>query len=511
MAAVSTRRLVVWVVFLGLFAMAARFSVDSDTWWHLRAGEWIVQNGAVLQVDPFSYTRYGENWQYPGWLVQSAMYLIYSIFGPGGLNIWTASMVALAFALLWPALSGGPFLRAFTVVLAAAVSGIYWAARPYMVTFVFAAAFLMLLEDYRWRDGSYNPRRLLLLPLLMAVWVNSHGGFAVGFIIFGVYLVDTIYRIVIRRYFPNLLLSQPRLDGSLPLSALTSHKFGLTRKEIWLFAAALLTLAAVLLNPSGPVMLLYPFKTVGIEALQGYIEEWQSPNFHSISVQPFAWLMLLTYGVVGAARMRLALTDFLLFAGFAYMGLLAGRNIALFALAAPLVLTRHADFLLRALSQVSGFRFGIPMGRTSRYKSLLNLTLLALLILVAGAKAAAVYPQAANQVYFEESMPVGAVQYLKQEVPPGRLFNTYNWGGYLVWTLPEYPVFIDGRTDLYNDEIINQWLKVMRAESGWEEILDEWGVRLVLIEPSMPAATALPQAGWTWLYQDDISVLLGKQ
>jgi len=84
----------------------------------------------------------------------------------------------------------------------------------------------------------------------------------------------------------------------------------------------------------------------------------------------------------------------------------------------------------------------------------------------------------------------------QKTAPPGRLFNSYNWGGYLLWELPEYPVFIDGRTDLYNDELINEWLQVMRGEPGWQEALDRWQVRLVLLEPGAPVVEQLaPNVG----------------
>ncbi len=109
-----------------------------------------------------------------------------------------------------------------------------------------------------------------------------------------------------------------------------------------------------------------------------------------------------------------------------------------------------------------------------------------MIIIAVAVKVGLVYPQAANEEYFEASLPVRSVEYLQKRSPPGRLFNHYNWGGYLVWALPDYPVFIDGRTDLYNDEIIEMWLQVVRAEAGWDEILDEWEVNLVLIEPGMP-------------------------
>ena len=107
-------------------------------------------------------------------------------------------------------------------------------------------------------------------------------------------------------------------------------------------------------------------------------------------------------------------------------------------------------------------------------------------------------------------MPVGAVEYIRQAMLPGRLFNSYNWGGYLLWELPEYPVFIDGRTDLYNDEIINQWLQVVRGESGWLEALDRWEVRLVLLEPRMPVVSLLPGQGWWLLYADGTAVVYGR-
>jgi hypothetical protein len=132
----TTRRLVTWIAFLAVFTMAARISMDTDTWWHLRAGQWIMEHGLVPQADPFSYTRLGAVWQYPGWLVEVPMLWLYRLLGPGGLNLWTAAMVTLAFAFLWRALSGGPFLKAFVVVLAATASGVYWAARPYLVTFL---------------------------------------------------------------------------------------------------------------------------------------------------------------------------------------------------------------------------------------------------------------------------------------------------------------------------------------------------------------------------------------
>lgn len=149
----TTKRLVIWITFLAVFAMAARISVDTDTWWHLRSGQWIVENQRLPYTDPFSYTRAGQSWEYPGWLVQIPMYVVFRIAGPGGLNLLTALLVTLAYFFIWRTLNGGVFLKAIAVVMAAAASGVYWAARPYMLTFVLSAIFIWILENERQKNA----------------------------------------------------------------------------------------------------------------------------------------------------------------------------------------------------------------------------------------------------------------------------------------------------------------------------------------------------------------------
>ena len=488
----NTGKLVSCIGMLAIFSMAARLSVDTDTWWHLRAGEWIVNHAAILNTDQFSYTRFGEPWRYPGWLVEAPMYLIYRYLGPGGLNMWTALMVTLAFYFVGKTLKGNPFLRAFVLILAATVSGVYWAARPYLVTFALTAITLWIFERYRDSapepGGSFRRSGLGWLAVIMVIWVNSHGGFIIGFIVWGVYwLADSATHIK---------------------RAITNHR-PIFSRDLWkspLTLAGMVMVGAAFINPSGPAVLLYPLKTVGIGVLQEYIQEWQSPDFHSLSVQPFIWLILLTLAAVGISRRRIAFIDFALVALFAYLGLMAGRNIALFALAAPMVVTRHLTPVLSSLGRRMGIRM-TPARPAKGWQRLLNGAILGVILLAALAKATLVYPRAANEQAFEKSLPVQAVEYLKIVKPPGRMFNSYNWGGYLIWALREYPVFADGRTDLYDDEILEQWLQVARAEAGWLAILDRWDIQLFVIEPGLPVADILADYGWIEIYRDDLAVI----
>ena len=494
----TINRLVTWITFLAVFAMAARVSMDTDTWWHLRAGEWIIENQSVPQTDPFSHTRAGADWQYPGWLVEVPMAYIYDLAGPGGLNIFTAAMVTLAFLFLWMALSGGVFLRAFVIVIAATASGVYWAARPYLMSFLLSAVFLWILESHRWHPSSNSKKRLWLLPLLMILWANSHGGFAVGFLLFGVYWAAE----ALGWWLTGGLRDWIKSLFKTPLMALRQPQLQLT----WV---GILMLFAVCINPSGAVMLLYPFKTVSIGALKDYIQEWQSPDFHQRATQPFIWLVITAFAVIGTSRRRIALTDFLLFSGFFSMSLVAGRNIALFALVAPLVITRHAAALMQALSRKMGFRLNRSTAPTSMQKKL-NWLILLLIAFTMIIKVISVYPREMNEAVFRENLPFEAVAYLQERQPPGNLFNSYDWGGYIIYALPEYPVFIDGRTDLYSDGLIEEWLQVVRAEGGWQEVLDKYDVSLVLLEPTMPVVVELAQNGWEELYRDEKSVVYGR-
>lgn len=492
-----TRRLVLVITFASIFAMAARVSVDTDSWWHLRTGAWILEHGRVPQTDPFSYTRFGEEWRIPGWLVQVPMAWMYGAGGPGLLNLWVAAMVTLAFALVYRAMDGGQFTKAFLLVLGAASAGVYWAARPYMVTFVLAAAYLWILED--WRRGRSD--RLWWLPVLMVVWANSHGGFAVGFIIWGVYLVGRIGEAANQQI--GVSADRQIIESSLTDSLI--RRFANSPIGRLALIGALMA-AAVAVNPAGPEMLLYPFKTVGIEALQDSIQEWQSPNFHERQVWPFAAQIFLLFGAAGISRKRLITEHFLLVAGLGFLGLVAGRNISIFALAATVVLAR----LLEPATRDLGERLGVHLDLDRQPRGprrFLNWSLAFLVVAAAGLKLISVYPAAVNQEAFAEFLPVAAVEQIRETRPPGRLFNAYNWGAYLLWALPEYPVFVDGRTDLYDDEIISQWFLVVRTEPGWEAVLDEWDVRLVLVERYLPLGDALAQAGWERVFEDDLAAV----
>lgn len=489
----SLRPLIIAFTFLSIFSMASRVSIDTDTWWHLRTGQSILETRQVPRVDSYSHTQYGEPWIYPSaaWLSEAGLFWLFDRFGAGALNLGVATFVTATFAVVYFSLSGGPFLRAFILILAAAASSVFWAARPFMVSFLFAAIYLFVLEGFRWRQKQ----RLYLLPLIMLFWVNSHPGFAIGFLLFFVYMVDRL---------ATQLNENFRNGERANLVGILSGGPG------YLLRAGLFTLITASINPAGPAILRYPFDTLSIGILRDFIQEWQSPNFHNVDMLPFLLLLVISMAVLGASKRKIALSDLLLLTGFAAMSLLAARNVAMFALVAPIVLTRHLSPLFSEWAQ----KFNIRLRTSSvpnRGQSLLNGALFLLMVGASLFRVALILPAQENEKIYAGEVPVAAVEYLKEERPAGNILNSYNWGGYLVWALPEYPVFVDGRTDLYDDEVLMEWLEIVNAENGWQDKLAQRNVSLILLEPDWPLVSQLDEAGWQLHYQNEQAVIYQRE
>lgn len=481
-------RVIMLLVVLGILGMSTHFAIDTDTWWHLKAGEWMVENGQIIQEDPFSYTRGGTPWQYPGVWLQVGMYLLYDWFGPGALNIWTSVMIAAIFYVVWRMTTGNVLLRAVVVLLAAVASAIYWNARPYLVSFLLFAIMYYLLDRYYRREKG----RLWLLPVLMVAWVNSHGSFLAGFILVGPFLVDALIKWwVVRKSEDQAKVNQNR-EKALHISLV----FGLM-------------LVASIITPHGWRLWTLPFTTFSRQAEQLLITEWQSPDFHDSSMLPFAALLFLSMAVMGGARKRLRFYEILILAGFGYLGLVSMRNFLFFSIIAPPILTRYGGKVFSDLGDDLGISLSLDFdSEPSKMAGRINRLLVAVIGIVVLIYMASFLPPEANQENFSERYPVSAVDYLKETMPEGRIFNSYNYGGYLIWALEEYPVYVDGRADLYGDEIILPFYEILTGSQDWQQEFDRWDIKIVLVEPEIDLVGNLEGAGWARVFEDDLSVVL---
>jgi hypothetical protein len=491
----STWQLMVAILFLAIFAMAVRPPTDTDTWWHLKSGQLMWETGHLLRVDPFSHTVAGEPILYPPFF-QILLWLLYRSFGLAGLSVMVASMVLISFALVYSQCEGRPYVAAFATLLAATASSVIWAARPQMVSLLLTATVTFLLHRFK---TSGKGRWLWPIPLLVVVWVNLHGGFVIAFLLMGAHLAGE---------WLNRLTTDSTTTYPLPLRPL--------------IVAMLVSVPAVLLNPNTIKMIPYAFQTVAIGPLQDFIQEWAAPDFHNVQFHPFIWLLLLTMVAMGLSRARADWTDLLLLSLFGYMSFLAARNVALFAVVTPPVLTRHAvstlDDLATAnprLSWLAALTHTLRPHRSRRSLALLNAVLLVLILAGAATKVGIDLVRLRAPEVWGKGLPVQAAAFLRQHELPGKMFNTYNWGGYLIWSLyPEKPVFVDGRTDLYafNSQVLEDYAHVHWIRPGWSQILDRYGIGYVITERTGLLDMMLGETGvWEVLYQDDVAVIYARE
>jgi hypothetical protein len=488
------------VLFILVFAMAARTPLDSDMWWHLRAGKQTWQTGRPVLVDTFSYTRYGETWINHSWLSQVGMYLVFKARGYLGLGVLVAVLAALSMGLVYAQMEGPPLLRGFVIVLATAVAAVVWSPRPQMASLILFGLVGYLLYLYKWRQANH----LWALPPIFMLWSNLHGGYILGLLL--------ILAMIAGEMLNHILGSEGQ--QVVPWKSI-GHLL------IWGLASWLV----VAINPNGLAMWAIPFRTIQVGVLQDYISEWASPDFHQFVQQPFLWLLFATLAAVGLSRQRLDGKDLVAVVGFGYLALLARRNFGPFAMVAAPVLSRHLSALLEswvARVRPSWFqaKSRLPfLNKLPQSKPLspgvtkaLNALIIGLLALVAVVKVYLVTNPALVDYFERQTFPVEAAQWVKRNQPPGDLFNAYNWGGYLLWNLPGYPVFVDGRTDLYNDELLGEYLEISAGESGAQNLLGAHSVNLVLVEVDSGLSRKLEASqDWRRTFRSDLATVFVRK
>lgn len=475
------------ICLLLVFIMAARTPLDSDLWWHLKAGEYTIQTASPLMKDLFSYTRAGETWINHSWLGQVILYWCFHNAGYWGLGFCVALVATLSMAVLFKVMGGSAFFKSVFVVLAAIVSSFIWSPRPQIFSQLMFAILLAWLVKGQKASLFQN---VLMVIFLFAFWSNLHGGYSLGIILLSLNLIGGVVQTIWR-------------EDDQKNEILTHIK----RYGIYLISA----LAGSLLNPNGLNTLIIPFRTVGVEALQNLIDEWASPDFHHLAMQPF--LILMFVGIISLAVSRKNASGFEIvgFIGFTYLALIAKRNFAPFAVFSTFMIGNHLPEVMDKIS--ARFRmnkfFGSQKRLPGHISKPVNLMLVALLGVTALLKCFYVTHPVVVSAYEAQFYPKHAVAYLKSSgIPKGNLFNSYGWGGYLIWNLPAVKVFADGRTDLYGDEILMEWLYLIHAQDEWKKILEKWNIDWLLVEPNQPIVKYLIQAEWEVIYRDEVSIIL---
>jgi hypothetical protein len=489
----ETRRVFVAILAMGVFTMAARSATDPDVWWHLRTGQLMAQTHAVFHADPYSFTRFGQPWVDHEWLSQVLIFSLYRLAGWGGLIAAFGAIVAAAFLIAFGRAPGRPYVAGVIMLLGVFAAAPSLGIRPQMFTFLLASLLLLILER-----SCERPRLLWWTPPLMVLWVNLHAGYALGIALMALFLVG------------DALDAACGFDGR-DATALNSNARPAPLARFQALALAIVVSVGVApLNPYGAAMYTYPLETLRSRAMQSYIGEWLSPDFHQHRYLPALAMILATVALPALSPRRLRPREILLLSVTTFASLRSVRHIPIYTLIAIPVLSA----MLQAWFEERGVTRRLESNPTpmTAAKTLINAVLLAAFLVFLLARVSYVTHRQAEAEAKE--FPAAAVSFIWARRPPAPMFNHYNWGGYFIWRLyPEYQVYIDGRADLYGDAFMDDLAATyyLRGDS-WRGQLEKWGIRTVALPPDAPLVTALRVLpDWETVYSDRQAVVLTKK
>jgi hypothetical protein len=436
---------------------------DPDMFWQIKMGQWIIDHGALPHADMFSFTKAGAPWISSSWLAQVMFATAYAVGGWSALVVLTALVIAITFALLVHAL--GRHLSAvhasLVAMVALALAAQHMVARPHVLALPIMVAWIAALIGASERRAAPS---FWLLPL-MVLWANLHGGFILGLALIAPIVFDALW---------NADATQrPRL-------AVRWIAFGL---------AALL---AACVTPYGWGSLLAAKGIIDLGPLLPLISEWAPPNFAQFSV--LEAVILLAIGAALWRGVTLPLPRIVLALGFLHMALGHVRNIEVFALLTPLVLAAP-------LARQFGLVANRPAEGLRRNWSAVALAIPLVAAMAWGAVSSLQFRPSPN------TMPVAAVAALKAH-QASRVFNDYDFGGYLIWA--GVAPFVDGRTELYGGQMGAEIFAAqsLRRPDLLLSLLDRYRIDATLLVPASPAALLMDHLdGWRRVYADDIAVV----
>jgi hypothetical protein len=469
---------------------------DGDAWWHIHAGEEILATGRVPTTNTWTIAGEGFRWVSQDWLSNTIMAGLHGAgpWGVGLLSLFFAGIVVGAFALLWRAVRQrahhvGWLARMLWLTAGLIVAGPIMGIRVQTVDLLLTAATVVALWAF---VGRPSIARGAALPLIAVLWVNLHAGWVMLFLLGGAVVAGEALDSWRGRDFEPPPL-RPRhlllLTGALVLAAL-----------------------ALVVNPNGVAIWAYPFATASIQAHRDFLVEWSPPN--PLSFEGQATLAFLAVVVLPCIILRwraMRTSDLLWLVGLSLLALSAVR----FALVlGPVGATLAAIQLSPAISRSAvGARLGPLVGRLSRSPTgpvagIANLALMAI-VLAGGVGIAIARAAPATQASaIASSVPMRAADEIARSRPRARIFNSYSWGGYLALALPDARVYIDGRSDLYGNEVIQRYASALTLSSDPGSLLEEAGIDTVLVKPSAEINRWLADhAAWSTTYADAISVL----
>jgi len=444
--------------------------VDPDIWWHLRNAQYLLTNLHFPNLDSYSFTAAGSPWLNHEWLSEIFFYCAFRVWGLQGIFVvFTAvlSVLMIVVFALCLKLSQDPFAAAIATIFGGLLAMVGFTPRAQNFGWLcFVATYAILLH---FRSTKKGP--LWLIPILFCIWINCHGSWLIGLFVYAIFVCAGL----VRRDFGQV--------AAAPWSKSELRK---------LIVTGLVSIGALFANPFGYRVVLYPLDMVFRQSINvGNVEEWASVNFNDFRGKLVALVLVAIFVMALSGRRRWRIDDILLTIFVLYCGLSHIRFLLLAGIVLPPIMARQ-------IGRISSYD-------PRRERRLLNSVLLTIVagICILG------FPS--SRMLNGEILgffPVRAVQFLRTHPQQGRIFNLYQWGGYLEWNLPQLPTFIDSRTDIFEYKgVLKDYLDSITLSQS-EEILDRYQVTYVLYAADAPLPYFLSKnLQWVRIYSDDQAVI----
>ena len=450
-----------WLLMLVLVYAAAaivvvRPVIDPDVWWHLRAGQWILEHHAVPWTDPFSSYGVGRAWIAYNWLFEVFLFEVYRLLGLFGPLLYVVAFTLAITVALHALISrfDARFTRAAALTaLGLGAMGPVLMPRSYLFSILFFLIELHIVFSVR---ESQRVRPLLLLPPLFAVWANVHIQFIYGLFALALAIAESV-----------LYRAMPRSQAVGPASRCAPLRP--------LVLVTLASCAATLMTPYH----VYLYQSIaGVARQSGMYDriiELMAMDFR----QPANWLVL---GLTVAAAFllgrqpRIEPWPALLLIFGVFPAFRSRRDVWVVVIAALVVIARSMPVTKAREQWMTWPRIAVAGAG------------IALAFAIVGV-VRDVSPRGLEAAVALE-YPVDAARVVERRGYKGPLFNPYDWGGYLIWRLPQLPVIMDGRANVHGDLRIAQSIATWHGERSWASD-SELAVAKVVIAPIGLGLTSL--------------------
>ena len=462
---------------IGVYSLRTKYAViDPDTWWHLKVGDWILRYSAIPHTGILSRSAIARPWVAYSWGYEVLLSFFYSWFGLLGIGILAAALTvgigAAVYGML-QRLSGRFWLSVILAGVTCASFLFNGAPRPVFFSMIlFCVILTLLLEAQR----TARVQLLYWLPPVFLVWANFHIQFIYGLftvcLFVGVHLslqlLPTL-KIHLNFLLPSKLPAIP-LVVILALCGLatilgpnTYHPYFV----VLAYTKAKFAYKVISELQPLPFRLWSNFLELFLAAAGFYAVGWQK------KIDAFKLALLAIASVVAFRTMRDAW--FIVFPAAACIA----------DLPAPETSARRGeswrDFALVAAATVLLLFLAAPFARFSTRE----------------------LDRAVS-----DNFPVDAVNFLRRSSFSGPLYNNLNWGGFLMWYLPELPVAIDGRNDLYGDQLDELFYNSESAGPSYESDPYLADAGLVILESRIPLSKILTiDPRFRLVYQDQIATV----